>query len=182
MCGRFCIPESDVSEISGSTAVKNGEVFPGDKVAVIASNRRLQPQVFTMEWGYRLSNGKRIINARSETAGQKIMFADGIYQRRCLIPAQCYFEWDHSKDKRLKYAIGLKNGNRFYLAGIYRIENGTPVFSILTRAAASSIAFIHDRMPVILPESAMADWLNPRKRGKDILNSVITDVIFKPCE
>ena len=47
---------------------KTGDVFPGDIAAVVASNRQLQPQPFAMEWGYHLSDGKRIINARSETA------------------------------------------------------------------------------------------------------------------
>ncbi|MGM9659509.1 MAG: SOS response-associated peptidase family protein [Faecousia sp.] len=67
---------------------KTGDVFPGDAAAVVASNRHCESQPFAMEWGYHLPDGKRIINARSETAAQKAMFADGIRQRRCLILAR----------------------------------------------------------------------------------------------
>ena len=101
MCGRFYVPEDDSAETiraileyleHRNVKVKTGDVFPGDVAAVVASNRHLEPQPFAMEWGYHLSDGKRIINARSETAAQKAMFADGIRQRRCLIPAQHYYE------------------------------------------------------------------------------------------
>lgn len=58
--------------------------------AVVASNQLLQRQSFTVEWGYHILDGKRIINARSEMASRKAMFADGIPQRRCMIPAKHY--------------------------------------------------------------------------------------------
>ena len=101
MCGRFYVPEDDSIRMIRSiieqmehrnVKVKTGDVFPGDMAAVVASNRRCEPQPFAMEWGYHLSDGKRIINARSETASQKAMFSDGIRQRRCLIPAAHYYE------------------------------------------------------------------------------------------
>ena len=80
MCGRFYVPEDDSVQMIRAViealehrniSTKTGEVFPGDTAAVIASNRRLEPQPFAMEWGYHLPDGKRIINARSETAAQK---------------------------------------------------------------------------------------------------------------
>ena len=71
-----------------STATGLGKAFH----AVTASNRKLEPQAFGMKWGYQLPDGKLIFNARSETAAQKVMFADGMRQRRCLIPADSYYE------------------------------------------------------------------------------------------
>ena len=129
MCGRFYVPEDDSVQMIRAVmealehrniSAKTGEVFPGDTAAVIASNRRLVPQPFAMEWGYHLPDGKRIINARSETAAQKNMFKDGIRQRRCLIPAAHYYEWEKAGGKKVKYAIEPKNSDGFYLAGIYR--------------------------------------------------------------
>lgn len=56
---------------------------------------------------------------------------------------------------------------------IYRVESGKPVFSILTRDPADSIAFIHNRMPVILPSDLVKDWINLRYKAEDILNHAV---------
>ena len=77
--------------------------------------------------------------------------------------------------------IEPKNSEGFYLAGIYRIEAGKPVFTILTSAAAEGISFIHERMPVILPQGAAKDWLNPRYHGNDILRTAVTEMEYKAC-
>ena len=191
MCGRFYVPEDDSIEMiraiveyleHRNVKAKTGDVFPGDIAAVVASNRHLGPQPFAMEWGYHLSDGKRIINARSETVAQKAMFADGIRQRRCLIPAQHYYEWEKADGKKVKYAIEPEGSDGFFLAGIYRMEAGKPVFTVLTRNAAEDIAFIHERMPVILPGEAASDWLNPKYHGNDILKAAITQMKFEICE
>ena len=162
--------------------VKTGEVNPGDVAAVIASNRKLEPQAFGMKWGYKLPDGKLIFNARSETAAQKAMFADGMRQRRCLIPADCYYEWQKTAQGKQKYQLAPSNANGFFLAGIYRIEQGSAVFSVLTKEPVEPIAFIHHRMPVILPKEAMSDWLNPRYNGIEILNAAVGDIRFDSCQ
>ena len=191
MCGRFYVPEDGSIQMiraiverleHRNVKVKTGDVFPGDMAAVVASNRQLQPQPFAMEWCYHLSDGKRLINARSETASQKVMFADGIRQRRCLIPAQHYYEWEKADGKKVKYAIEPEGSEGCFLAGIYRMEAGKPVSTILTRSAAEGIAFIHERMPVILPNEVTTDWLNPKYHGDDILQAAITQMKFKTCE
>lgn len=190
MCGRFFVPEDDSIQMiraiveqleHRNVIVKTGDVFPGDIAAVVASNRQMQPQPFAMEWGYHLSDGKRLINARSETAAQKAMFSDGIRQRRCLIPAQHYYEWEKADGKKVKYVIEPKDSDGFFLAGIYRIEAGKPVFTVLTRSAAEGITFIHERMPVILPGDADSDWLNPKYHGNDILKAAITQMQYEAC-
>ena len=190
MCGRFYVPEDDRAEMiqaildyleHRNMKVKTGDVFPGDVAAVVASNRRLEPQPFAMEWGYHLSDGKRIINARSETAAQKAMFADGVRQRRCLIPAHHYYEWEKADGRKVKYVIEPKNSDGFFLAGIYRLEAGRPVFTVLTRDAAEDITFIHERMPVILPSEVTSDWLNPKYNGEDILRSAQLDMKYTAC-
>lgn len=190
MCGRFNFPrESDSSMLRAvqcdleqrNILVKTGDVFPGDMAAVIANNRKLEPQAFAMEWGYKLPDGKRIFNARSETASHKAMFSDGMHQRRCLIPAAHYYEWQKSSEGKVKFEIAPRDTDGFWLAGIYRLENGIPVFSILTKAPAESISFIHQRMPVILPQIVMEDWLNPKYRAEEIIHSASEDMVYRSC-
>lgn len=190
MCGRFHFPQESNDEMlhtvlerleQRNATVKTGDVFPGDVAAVIASNRSLKPQAFAMEWGYKLPDGKRVFNARSESAASKVMFADGMKQRRCLIPAAFYYEWQKTPHSRVKYAIAPKESKGFFLAGIYLIEDGVPVFSVLTKAPADAIAFIHDRMPVILPQEVMLDWLNPRYHGEEILKAAASDMQYRAC-
>ena len=191
MCGRYNFSKNSSSPMvqkvlknlqDRQIEVKTGEVNPGDVAAVIASNRKLAPQAFGMKWGYKLPDGKLIFNARSETAAQKAMFADGMRQRRCLIPADCYYEWQKTAQGKQKYQLAPSNANGFFLAGIYRIEQGSAVFSVLTKEPVEPIAFIHHRMPVILPKEAMSDWLNPRYNGLEILNAAVGDIRFDSCQ
>ena len=191
MCGRYNFSKNSSSPMvqkvlenlqDRQIEVKTGEVNPGDVAAVIASNRKLAPQPFGMKWGYKLPDGKLIFNARSETAAQKVMFADGMRQRRCLIPADCYYEWQKTAQGKQKYQLAPSDANGFFLAGIYRIEQGSAVFSVLTKEPVESIAFIHHRMPVILPKEAMSDWLNPRYNGVEILNAAVGDIRFDSCQ
>ena len=191
MCGRYNFSKNSSSPMvqkvlenlqERQIEVKTGEVNPGDVAAVIASNRKLAPQAFGMKWGYKLPDGKLIFNARSETAAQKAMFADGMRQRRCLIPADCYYEWQKTGQGKQKYQLAPSDANGFFLAGIYRIEQGSAVFSVLTKEPVEPIAFIHHRMPVILPKEAMSDWLNPRYNGIEILNAAVGDIRFDSCQ
>ena len=188
MCGRFYIAEdgdTGLQEIIRAlnrkgTQVKTGEVRPGDSTAVIANNKSLQPAPFAMPWGFAMTDGKLIINARSETAAGKPMFRDGMLQRRCLIPASHYFEWEKRQREKVKYAIKPAESGMLFMAGLYRIEGNKARFTILTRTPAEPIAFIHDRMPVILPHAALQDWLNPRYNAADVLRAAVTDVTFAP--
>ena len=159
MCGRYYIAEDDLSdELSRMIDELNrkktpeglktsGEIFPSDIVPVLANSRKQDVQPFAMRWGYAFPNGRPIINARSETAAQKPMFRDGMRQRRCVIPASHYFEWERRGAARTKYAIRPAHADTLYLAGIYHLENHDgviiPAFTILTRDAAPGIAFIH---------------------------------------
>ena len=187
MCGRYYIAEDDQAEelkqiIDMINRKHNGdiktagEVFPSETVPVIATSRTQKITPFAMEWGYSTSDGNRLINARSETASQKPTFRDGMLQRRCIIPASWYFEWNKNERGKPKYAIGAENKNVIYMAGIYRFEHDKPVFSILTRDPAESIQFIHHRMPVILPREAVRDWLNTSYRAEEVLQSAMLNV------
>lgn len=187
MCCRFYISEDDQQDLAAMIEAMNryagtvktaGEVRPTDRAAVLANNKALKPTPFAMAWGYTLPDGKRVINARSETAASKPLFRDGMAQRRCVIPASHYFEWQTTANGKIKFAIRPRDHSLTYLAGLYRFEGGAPVFTVLTRESAPSIAFIHDRMPVILPPGAVSDWLNLRFDASDVVKSAQEDVVF----
>ena len=103
-------------------------------------------------------------------------------QRRCLIPATCYFEWEHRGKEKIKYAIAPESNNMIYLAGIYRKEGTHASFTILTCEPAESIAFIHNRMPVILLAEATGDWLNVRYAATDVLKAAQTEMGYRLVE
>jgi len=180
MCGRYYIPDDDFSEIitlvdqikedkKGSPILgemKLGEIFPTDIVPVVTSK---SPQL--MKWGFSRFDGKGIIiNARMESASEKAMFKYPYQSQRCLIPAGYYFEWKKDGSKKQKYAI--KQRKPIYMAGLYQMEKTSdiPLFVILTRPALSEIEFIHDRMPVILPEDVREKWLSGKIGAPEITN------------
>ncbi len=193
MCGRFYIAEEDKAEelqriidlinrkYNGDSGIKTqGEIRPTDTIVTIANGQSMQQGVFAMRWGYTMPDGKPMFNARSETAAVKPLFADGMKQRRCLIPATCYFEWEKRGGEKIKHAIATQESGMIYLAGIYRREGNQAACSILTREAAECVAHIHPRMPVILPAEAIPDWLNPRYDAVEVLRAAQTNMNFTP--
>lgn len=148
-----------------------GEIYPSFIVPVIANSKENQIKGFAMEWGYTMNNGNRLINARSETASENPTFTKNMIENRCLIPASYYFEWEEQNSDKVKHALQPIGKTAFFMAGLYRMEEEkqTPVFTILTRAAAPNIKFIHERMPVILPAGARADWLNLDYNADEII-------------
>ena len=188
MCGRYRFDDGRdsielgeiIDGINRRAAVEpvktSGDICPTDVAPVLASSQQLKPTIFWMRWGYRLADGRHIINARSETAMEKPMFRDGMLRRRCAVPATRYYEWERAGGKKTKYAIWPTGTAMFYMAGIYRLEADRPVFTILTRETAASIAFIHDRMPVILPGGLARAWIDPRNRADEFLAQAVLEV------
>ncbi len=171
----------------GKGLSKQGEIFPDSLVPVIATGRSETKKVFPMLWGYHVSDSSRsLLNARTETAMAKITFRDSWLEHRCIVPASWYFEWTHHKradgktETGKKYAIMPKGQELTWLCGLYRLENNnSPHFVILTREPGENIAFIHDRMPLIMPENVINDWINPKYSAKDILPHAITDCVYE---
>lgn len=172
------------------TLTMSGEIRPTDIAAVIAPARNGQRAVFPMQWGFSINGLKTpIVNARIESAAEKPTFRDSWYRRRCVIPASWYYEWQHYKtsDGKTKtgekYAIQAQNSKVTWLAGLYRFEelNGFkyPVFVVLTREPSESVSGIHDRMPVILSENAVGDWIALNGNPDEIVNSAITDLVLE---
>lgn len=193
MCARYYIPEEDpegewqqilegIRYRDGAPSLKRGEIFPADIAPVLANSRSLAPGPFAMRWGYRFPGGKTVINARWETASAKPLFRDGMRQRRCLVPAVHYYEWEKRPGKRIKYAIRPRRAGILLMAGLYRLEGNEAAFTILTRDASAEIAFIHSRMPVILPPSLYREWLNVRNDAEAVLQAAELDMQYRPAD
>ena len=190
MCGRYYIdPEDDVEELlaipvaaSSLEAKRYGEIRPADTALVLANNRSMQQRLFPMKWGFPRPDGKFLmINARSETAQQKAMFSESTMKRRCIIPASGYYEWGR-KDKLTKtkhqYVFFKPDSRLIYMAGLYMVDEAShvPYYTILTKDAAPHIAQIHGRMPVILPQDAIAKWLSPVGSYPELISFANSDI------
>lgn len=163
--------------------ITSGEIRPTNVVPVIAPDRQGKRAVFPMKWGF--SGKSLLMNARSETAAVKPLFKDAWASHRCIVPASWYFEWEHLKlnDGKTKtgdkYMIQPRNSTMTWLAGLYRIENGLPVFVVLTREPSEELRFIHDRMPLIFPEQLVDEWIRPGAKPEELVKEALTDMIFE---
>src|SRR5690606_24437829 len=114
--------------------------------------------------------GYKMINARSETARQKPSFREAWRSRRCLIPADGFYEWMQDGDKKRPQFIRLRSGEPFAFAGLWETWRGgdEPLHTctILTTEANERLRPIHSRMPVILPRAAYDVWLDPDADGE----------------
>tara|TARA_R110000787_G_scaffold59662_10_gene135251 strand:- start:17852 stop:18505 length:654 start_codon:yes stop_codon:yes gene_type:complete len=145
-----------------------------------------KPHHFFAHWGLIPSWAKspefsaRMINARSETVAEKPAFRAAYKSRRCLIPANSFFEWQKTgKSTKQPWLIGIADMPLFAFAGLWESwisPDGEKIKSctILTTTAAKSIEFIHPRMPVILDTSDHDAWLNG-KGGEDLLKPFAAD-------
>ena len=118
-------------------------------------------------WVKEPNGGRKPINAKSETVASLPSFRNAYAKRRCIVPIDNFFEWRKTTPPKQPYAIGMKDGSPFGLAGIWENwkhpETGEFIrtFCILTCPTNELVATIHDRMPVILPSSAYERWLSP---------------------
>ncbi len=150
-------------------------IAPSQPVAVIrlrpdANNQ--QRELTMMRWGLipswatDLTIGNRLINARSESVLEKPAFRAAMRRRRCLIPADGFYEWRKTAGGKQPYFVGMRDGRLFAFAGLWESWEGADhsyleSCTLLTTTANKLVADIHDRMPVILPSEAYGPWLDP---------------------
>ncbi len=200
MCTRFYI-EPDIEETreliaeiksskladkfvkAGSAILTSGEIRPTNVVPVLAPDRSGQKSVFPMKWGFQIPGRSLIVNARTESAAQKPTFSELWARHRCIIPASWYFEWEHlignngSKKTGDKYMIQPAGSSMAWLAGLYRIEDGFPVFTVLTREPTDELRQIHDRMPLFFPKDLIDEWINPDARPEELLEFAVAGMV-----
>ncbi|MDA1326075.1 MAG: SOS response-associated peptidase, partial [Proteobacteria bacterium] len=120
-----------------------------------------------------VSTGSRMINARAETLRSKPAFKEAVVARRCLVPADGFYEWRMEDGHKQPFRIGMKGGVPFAFAGLWErwtataagagLDEGDQVetVTIVTTLANDKLRPIHARMPVILPPEAFDVWLDP---------------------
>lgn len=174
MCGRYYVDEETYTEIQKIVAdveqsLKNkkiaGDIHPTDIAPVIISTNHHDLFLTEKAWGYPGWKNKGVIfNARVETVMEKKMFQNGIRYHRAVIPARNFYEWNKQKEKN---NFSRKDSMNLYMAGFYDHFGNEDRFIILTTQANSSMEKTHDRMPLILENSQIRQWLgNPESIDK----------------
>jgi len=139
----------DIYPSQASVTIHSAESNGGHKTDTLG--------VSEMFWGFENPYRKGlIINARSETAREKNLFAESIARRRCVIPASGFYEWDRYK---ARYRITLPCKQLIFFAGFYREEQSVNRYTILTTEANDSMIRVHDRMPVIISRDEIRPWI-----------------------
>ena len=180
MCGRYRLSrrkqiiEEHFDSVSGEEVwIPRYNVAPTQPVPVIRQHPK-EPfrQLSLMRWGLIPSWAKdssvaaSMINARSETASTKPPLRDALKSRRCLVPADGFYEWMRTGKTKQPYCFEVREGELFALAGIWdrwKEPSGQWVksCSILTTTPNAVTSAVHDRMPVILDPDAYESWLDP---------------------
>ena len=137
-------------------AAGSAAVFPSQKAMVIMGKER-HLEAEQMIWGFPRFDGKGLlINARAETAVERRTFRESVLHRRCVIPAKGFWEWNKSKEK---FSFERQDSQVMFMAGCYDCFKGQERFIILTTEANSSVKSVHDRMPLILEQNELEDWV-----------------------
>ena len=124
-------------------------------------------------WAKEASIGSKMINARSETVAEKPSFRSAFRHRRCLVPADGFYEWRREGEIKQPYRIGMKGGAAFAFAGLWESwpgnddDDAVETFTILTAEANRRLGPIHARMPVILAPDAYDAWLDAESGSRD---------------
>ena len=192
MCGRFTltVDPADLQDAFPQFTFPEKyapryNISPTQPILAIANDGKNAADFFIWglipSWAKDPSIGTRMINARAETLAEKPSFRAGFKYHRCLILADGFYEWKQQPGMKVKvpHFIRLKSGKPFTIAGLWdtwQSPDGGTVKSatIITTAPNSLMAPIHNRMPVILPPSAYAQWLDSAARTPDSLQNLLT--------
>ena len=160
-----------------------GEIRPTDIAPVLAPSARDRTlAAFPMQWGFiHPKRGMLVFNTRMETAQERDMLVGSVNDRRCLIPAACYYEWKKIDPRRKeRYAFRSEDGAPLLLAGLYirtSDEHRLPCFTILTQDADKSIRELHPRMPVLVPRDRAEEWLSPNTDFLGVIRDLRVKVV-----
>jgi putative SOS response-associated peptidase YedK len=184
MCGRFTLTDPDPARIRArfglteSAELSEDEeprynIAPTDPVLAIRRGERGERQLGRLRWGLvpgrwaERRSGPPLINARAETLESQPAFAESFRERRCLIPADGFYEWRNEGSSKTPYWISRVDGDLLAFAGLWASlpaqdgEGELVSCTIVTCEPNELIRPLHDRMPVVLMPDAEARWLDP---------------------
>lgn len=192
MCGRFTLTAMDVHAIAEGLGVPveslsfyrpRYNIAPTDEHFVV--RQRLEDhEVVAARWGLVNSwatdarDAARQINARAESVDTRPAFRDAFEHRRCIVPADGFFEWTGPKEKRRPLWYHRPGGQLLLFAGLYEFwkpgtEEWRATFTIITTGANQFVSEVHDRMPVILTADRAEEWLNPLQEDRALLKGLL---------
>jgi putative SOS response-associated peptidase YedK len=193
MCGRYTLTSTDPALLRArfglDESVRLAEeprynIAPTDPVLAIRRDGEARPEPGRLRWGLvpgrwaERRSGPPLINARAETLRSQPAFAESFRERRCLIPADGFYEWRHDGPRKAPVWISRAGGGLFAFAGIWAARTGGDgsaelhSCAIVTCEPNGLIRPIHDRMPVILSRDREAQWLDP-ELSEDALMSLL---------
>ncbi len=198
MCGRY-VTTSAVSELAARLLADevraddtgaNYNVTPRTEVPIVAETAEHTRVLDRVRWGLvpswakDLKIGDRQINARAETIAEKPAYRRAFAKRRCLIPADGFYEWKVVPGRKAKQPVFIhptEPGGVFAFAGVYEVwrDKADPEApwlrscAIVTTSANATMSPVHDRMPVILPPAAWDSWLDPDNHDVDALTQLL---------
>jgi putative SOS response-associated peptidase YedK len=202
MCGRFVSaspPDElaryfDVDAVAETVLDDSFNVAPTNDVYVVVETGGIR-RLDTFHWGLvpfwakDMKVGQKMINARAETLADRNAYKHAFKKRRCLIPADGFFEWKKIPGQKAKQPMYIHrpDGEPFAFAGLWELwkprkEDGSTdddpsswvrSCTIITGQPNDTVAPIHDRMPVMLPPSAWAEWLAPENDDMDSLGKLL---------
>lgn len=189
MCGRYVTPqEAEIERYWSAKPRKPGESFkqrfnaaPTLMLPIIRGPDR---QVDLLRWGLipswakDPSIGARMNNARAETVAEKPSFRTAFKRRRCIIPMLGFYEWKATPAGKIPHYISPKHAEQFAVAGVWEHWEGGgagPIesFAVITTVPNELMAYIHDRMPVILSPDDIDPWLEPDNQDNQGLQELL---------
>ena len=189
MCGRYFLTTpgevlADIFETGSATETPaltpRYNIAPTQQVPIVrlgADGRRemaLASWGLVPVWAKEKAIGNKLINARAETLAEKPSFRDAYRKRRCVLPADGYFEWKREGAVKQPYAFRARDGRPLALAGLWSFwkepATGEPLEScaIVTTSPNALAATVHDRMPAILSPDGIARWLDGATPATDL--------------
>jgi len=183
MCGRYATTRSaaDLSALfesldeTGAPLPADYNVAPTDPVPIVRMSARVDGRVLSVArwglvptWAGDPKIGARMINARVETVATSSAYATSFARRRCLVPADGWYEWVRPaggrKSRTQAYFMSSRDGRGLAFAGLWSVWNRGPdrllSCSVITTAAGGELVRVHDRMPLVLPSHRWAEWLD----------------------
>jgi putative SOS response-associated peptidase YedK len=179
VCGRFTLRASpgavaehfgldEPPELSARYNIAPGQPVTTIRAAGAGAERVCEDRIWGLVpgWAKDPAVGQRMINARAETIAEKPAFRSAFRRRRCLIPADGFYEWAPGPASKQPYHIARRDGGLFAFAGLWEVwrpPEGDPLAScsIVTTRANAALEGVHERMPVLLDPSDYALWLDP---------------------
>ena len=202
MCGRFTLTWEQKEKLAAELGVLPEEIDDADYrprwniaptdphwvMRMRYEERTMMPAKWGLVnvWAKDAKRAAKQINARAETLHSSNAFRDAFEKRRCIVPADGFYEWEGAGATRRPVWFHREDGGLLYFAGLYESWQPQPeqwqrTFTIVTTEPNALMMPIHDRMPVILPKDAVDEWLDPQEQDfgklRELLRPIADDYL-----